>query len=1031
MAELVTAENTDSTNNGTGASTDMLPPQIDNAVDDCIFIKVTQSLNNATNVSNINVTTPTGYTLLTDLRDAEVRSWVYYKRSTGSETMPTVVSDTSARWTCTTVIVKDVDWASGGVVQHVENTAGGDTQSPNLTTNASGAASAIVCFYSLERRSSTGFRYPDSAPTTVYLGRATTGTSEGIDNSSAVGFDYVLARSTTFTGPFWEANGSGDSLSINVEVLIQNNIIPLQSATYVTQSAPTNTLQTNMNWCREIINSGKTLDGTTMQTWTFDASSDVSTANDTMTITGHGMDESMVVYLSDGGNTAPSGLANDTFYYVFPQDANTIKFCTVNEDTDAFSDYYYNETTQRPIVNITATGIGTMTLTEARMINSGQNVLDILRPNAGSSSNIGPAPGAYVGDAGYNQNFVCTAQRFSSVFDATNETINFELQVNSSGRINRVLFTLIDEDGDWVNWYLYKKPISPNSTGQLVYQFQVDKPTVQALKYQGSGTFDFTRIRYLAICARGNNTSANRFGAINSAASVVNLGGPFTIINGSNSNFSQLVELAETYTDSITKPSDLQIVSTVPIAFGNGVANVSFNDSEKSLAFPPLADGVNTFQNYLDSLGVTINATAASTVKIQNSQIGASVPYNFEVTAASGSTIDLTGNSYVFGTASLDADATYNRQLFVGGLGVKDNNSQIRNSTFIINSQLGAGKGIIDWTATTDIESSAFELSSGTTTGHAIKITTPGAYTFTNLTFTNFGADGSNTAAVYNDSGGAVTITRDGGSSITVRNGVGASTSIIIPPQPVSITNIVAGSRLQIYNVTTATEIVNQIVSGTSYNTTYVEGTDYTDGDTVRVRLTYVSGTTAKSEYSANVIDTSNGWSLLADQQDDDVYNTLAIDGSSVTNFVADYTNDQVDVAVAANFNLSDFYAWWIYNMTTAQGIRNFFGGITALDQANFRINTSTLSLYLDNTTSTNLVQLDNRRIFRTDGVYPVLASTTGGGGIDVVWRNTILIAETNTSGLTPEESAKLTSIATDSSLIPGIASKTSLILVK
>lgn len=253
----------------------------------------------------------------------------------------------------------------------------------------------------------------------------------------------------------------------------------------------------------------------------------------------------------------------------------------------------------------------------------------------------------------------------------------------------------------------------------------------------------------------------------------------------------------------------------------------------------------------------------------------------------------------------------------------------------------------------------------------------------------------------------------------------------ILPPQPVSITNIVAGSRLQIYNVTTGTEIVNQIVSGTSYSTTYVEGTDYTDGDTVRVRLTYVSGTTAKAEYTTNVIDTSNGWSVLAEQQDNDIYNALAIDGSSVTNFVADYTNDEVDVSIATNFNLSDFYAWWVYNMTTAQGIREFFGGITALDEANFRINTGTLSLYFDNITSTNLVQLDNRRIFRADGVYPVVASTTGGSGIDVVWRNTILIAETDTTGLTPEESAKLTSIASDSSLIPGIASKTSLILVK
>ena len=90
-----------------------------------------------------------------------------------------------------------------------------------------------------------------------------------------------------------------------------------------------------MNWVREIVNSGKGLDGNTLQTWTFNASSDVNTANDTITLTGHGMDESMVIYLSDGGNTAPTGTANDTFYYAFPQDANTIKLCTVNEDTDA------------------------------------------------------------------------------------------------------------------------------------------------------------------------------------------------------------------------------------------------------------------------------------------------------------------------------------------------------------------------------------------------------------------------------------------------------------------------------------------------------------------------------------------------------------------------------------------------------------------------------------------------------------------------------------------------------------------------
>lgn len=816
MVDLVTIVQSDSTNDGAGASTIMEPPQVDNATDDAILIKVTQSLNSSASVSSISVTTPTGYTLLRDLRYIEIRSWVFYKQSTGSETIPTVTSDTVAKWTCTTAVVTDVDWANGGVNQQVSNAGGGDQQSPNISTDSGGTASAIVCFYSLERRLSQGFRYPQTRPQTVYSGAVSTGGSEGADNASGAGYDFVEDRSTLWEGPFWEASSGGDSLAVNVEVLVQGNIIPLQSATYVKQAAPANSLELTMDWCRKIIASGKDLDSNTLRTWTFDASSDVTTSNNTISIVGHGMDESMVLYLTDGGNTAPSGLANDTFYYAFPGDANSIRLCTVNEDADAPSDYYYDGTTRRPTVGISSSGSGTMTFTEARMINAGQAALDVRSPTSGNSANVGPAAGNYIGDAGFNQNFVGTAQRFNSVFDATNEVITFDLQVNSSGRIDRVLMTLIDEDGDWMNWLIYKAGVSVRSTGQLVYQFAVDKASVQASKYQEHGTFDSTRIRYLVVAGRGNNASTNKFGAINSGTSIVNLGGPFTVVKGSNASLTELVDLAQTYTTTITKPSDLQVVSTIPLAIGDGTSDVSFVDSEKSIAFPPLADGVNTFQNYLDSLGVTINATAGSTVKLQNTQIGASVPYTFDVIAASGATIDITGNSYVFGTAVLDADATYNRQLFVGGKGVADNGAEIRNSTFIVNSQLGAGNGMIDLDSSTDIESSAFELAPSTTTGHAIKINVAGSYTLNDLTFIGFGADGSNTASIYNDSGGAVTLNVFDGLAPTVRNGTGASTTSAVLTT-LTLTGLQANSEVRVFEAGTVTEVAGVESSGTTF----------------------------------------------------------------------------------------------------------------------------------------------------------------------------------------------------------------------
>ena len=240
----------------------------------------------------------------------------------------------------------------------------------------------------------------------------------------------------------------------------------------------------------------------------------------------------------------------------------------------------------------------------------------------------------------------------------------------------------------------------------------------------------------------------------------------------------------------------------------------------------------------------------------------------------------------------------------------------------------------------------------------------------------------------------------------------------VLPLRNVSITGITAGSRLQIYNVTTAAEVVNTTVAGTSYTATYAEGTGYNSGDTVRIRLTQMSTTTAKLPLEATALATDAGWAALVSQEDDTVYNTFAVDGSTVTTFTADYTNDQVDVTVASDFNLSDMYAWWVYNLTTEQGIREFFGGLAAEDQANFRINTTVLSLFLDNTTNTEIIQLDNRRLYRTDLTYPVVRPSTGGGGIDIQWRDQILIAQTGISGLTPSESAALTAINTNVSSV-------------
>jgi hypothetical protein len=253
---------------------------------------------------------------------------------------------------------------------------------------------------------------------------------------------------------------------------------------------------------------------------------------------------------------------------------------------------------------------------------------------------------------------------------------------------------------------------------------------------------------------------------------------------------------------------------------------------------------------------------------------------------------------------------------------------------------------------------------------------------------------------------------------ITLANGatfIGTRTDAngtIAPPKTVSITGITAGSRLQIYNVTTAAEVVNAVVAGTSYSATYNEGTGYTAGDIVRVRLTYTSGTTAQLPYSAQAVVGASGWSVLAAQQDDTVYATLGIDGSTVTEFTPDFPNVQVDISDPDGSTRVDrLYAWFVHTQSSdADGIRLWFGGIVPEDAANFRIVTSALNLKIDNLSATGVTFADGRRLYRDDDASPLVSSTTGGGSI-TFFAGKVYTVNVGGSALTSAESAKLMSL--------------------
>ncbi|MCP4440359.1 MAG: hypothetical protein GY810_15545, partial [Aureispira sp.] len=334
-----------------------------------------------------------------------------------------------------------------------------------------------------------------------------------------------------------------------------------------------------------------------------------------------------------------------------------------------------------------------------------------------------------------------------------------------------------------------------------------------------------------------------------------------------------------------------------------------------------------------------------------------------------------------------------------------DGFNAIKSSTGIVVD----GDTVIDgWTTEGDLYiNSAQDLTDVTINGD-LRIAT-GADSV--LSFTNVTVTGS----VWNDSDtNTLEIQIDSTSDMTAGDeGTGAGeTNIVGEILTFTSSGVIVGSRIQLYNVTTSLELDNTIDDGNwSYQDT--DGNIAID-DIIRLRVTHTDGATAMLPFEGLAIASATGGSFLVSQEDDEIYNAYAIDGSTITGFEADYVDNEFDITIANNWTAKDLYSWSVYNQTTQEGIQAFFGAFEAIDIANLRINTDILNVYFDNNTSTNVHQTDNIRIYRADELYPVKNPTTGGGGIDVVWRDKVFIAETGVSGLTTSESSILSNIEAD-----------------
>lgn len=190
----------------------------------------------------------------------------------------------------------------------------------------------------------------------------------------------------------------------------------------------------------------------------------------------------------------------------------------------------------------------------------------------------------------------------------------------------------------------------------------------------------------------------------------------------------------------------------------------------------------------------------------------------------------------------------------------------------------------------------------------------------------------------------------------------------------VTVSGLVANSRVRLNNSTDNIELYNAVVAGTSVT---IPAT-WTADKTLDLRVTNVSGVTAYLPYQAAGTLTSSMASFTVSQSLDTVYNSNAIDGSTVTEFITDYPNIQIDIDDPDGVtSVQRLYAWLQYSTHTSQGIVYYFNGILAQDATNYKIQVSVVDLLLDNTNPSSIpVKITGAYIFRDDGTTVIYSGS-------------------------------------------------------
>lgn len=460
-------------------------------------------------------------------------------------------------------------------------------------------------------------------------------------------------------------------------------------------------------------------------------------------------------------------------------------------------------------------------------------------PYSGAIANT-PAATAATGVAGF-QVTATNSYNFTNSFlvgtiiASTPKMANYNHGSVSQGGTYMVLASGSTANTDYRSYQIAARDSVPNTESRMVFSINPNQTTTA---YGTNGNYSpsaTTRFLFGSNCPTATITLYTcewfRVGKITVAGGDTNNPVDAEGLNAVGKSFR---------IDLFQKSAAAGITAYVPIQIGGGAA-VNFQIDAGSLQFPRIYNTTKKEINYHaapGAIGISYAGKSGDVIKHTNSVVTSASVYYWEINSAatSSATWDFSGLTIVNANVTLRNVMTFNEMTFAACPTINGNGCTITNSTF---SKIPAANDSITLNASSNVDYCTFDLTSVTagnramsiadpsiftycnfngsgTSGHAMRLTTAGTYNFTGNKFTNFGATGTNNAAILVD-GVAVTLAAGGGgdTSISYRTTNGGSLNITTSVN-LTLTGIVVGSDIVILDAGTTTERVNINAHGSS-----------------------------------------------------------------------------------------------------------------------------------------------------------------------------------------------------------------------